>query len=291
MIYLSPQRLAAVCLFAAGLASTAASADSVPPNFVFIFCDNLGYGDIEPFGSEVNRTPNLIRMAREGRKFTDFYVPAGVCTPSRASFLTGCYPRRVNMHESDLMSADRWPMVNRKPPLADIPLCYGRRRPKACIPMKSPSPKSLSRWATLRFASVNGISAIRMLFLPTVQGFDEFVGIPYSEGMMEHWDDVCPPLPLMHNAKVIEAPVDCNTLTRRYTRSCHRIHPRSCDGAILFVSRRTRCQAAFPMRLRVSRSRGVPKVDHGATRSKRSIGRRGPSLMKSRNFVFPSEHS
>jgi arylsulfatase A-like enzyme len=56
------------------------------------------------------------------------------------------------------------------------------------------------------------------VFLPTAQGFDEFFGIPYSEGMMEHWDEVCPPLPLMHNVKVIEAPVDCNTLTQRYTR-------------------------------------------------------------------------
>ena len=87
------------------------------PNFVFLFCDNLGYGDTEPYGSQLNQTPNLVRMASEGRKFTDFYVPAGVCTPSRASFLTGCYPRRVNMHQSDLMAANRWPMVNRKPPL------------------------------------------------------------------------------------------------------------------------------------------------------------------------------
>ena len=54
-------------------------------------------------------------------------------------------------------------------------------------------------------------------FLPTVQGFDEFIGIPYSEGMMAHWDEVCPPLPLMHNEEVVVAPVDCNTLTKRYT--------------------------------------------------------------------------
>ena len=62
-----------------------------PTNFIVIFCDNLGYGDIEPFGSELHRTPCLNRMASEGRKFTHFYVSAGVCTPSRASLMTGCY--------------------------------------------------------------------------------------------------------------------------------------------------------------------------------------------------------
>ena len=60
-------------------------------NFIVILCDNLGYGDIEPFGSKVHRTPSLNRMAKEGRKFTHFYVTAGVCTPSRASIMTGCY--------------------------------------------------------------------------------------------------------------------------------------------------------------------------------------------------------
>ena len=74
------------------------SADQRPPNFIVIFCDNLGYGDIEPFGSTLHRTPNLIRMAKEGKKFTHFCVTAGVCTPSRASLLTGCYSQRVQMN-------------------------------------------------------------------------------------------------------------------------------------------------------------------------------------------------
>ena len=74
------------------------SPETKKPNFIIFFCDNLGYGDIEPFGSKVNRTPNLNRMAREGRKFNSFYVTAGVCTPSRASIMTGCYAQRVGMH-------------------------------------------------------------------------------------------------------------------------------------------------------------------------------------------------
>ena len=59
-----------------------------PPNFIVILCDNLGYGDTEPFGSTLHRTPHLNRMAREGRKLTHFYASAGVCTPSRASLVT-----------------------------------------------------------------------------------------------------------------------------------------------------------------------------------------------------------
>src|SRR5215212_11575263 len=64
------------------------------PNFILINIDDLGYADIGPFGSKLNRTPNLDRMAREGRKLTCFYA-APVCSPSRAALMTGCYPKRV----------------------------------------------------------------------------------------------------------------------------------------------------------------------------------------------------
>ena len=68
------------------------------PNFIVVFCDDLGYADIGPFGSKKNKTPPLDRMAREGMRLTDFYSTCPVCTPSRASLMPGCYPRRVNMH-------------------------------------------------------------------------------------------------------------------------------------------------------------------------------------------------
>ncbi|SVE40044.1 uncharacterized protein METZ01_LOCUS492898, partial [marine metagenome] len=68
------------------------------PNFIVVFCDDLGYADIGPFGSKTHDTPVLDRMAREGMKLTDFYSTCSVCTPSRSSLMTGCYPRRVNMH-------------------------------------------------------------------------------------------------------------------------------------------------------------------------------------------------
>ena len=70
------------------------------PNFILIMADNLGYGDIGPFGSRLHRTPNLDRMAREGRRLTSFYSASGVCTPSRAALMTGCYPRRVGRNSA-----------------------------------------------------------------------------------------------------------------------------------------------------------------------------------------------
>ena len=67
------------------------------PNFVVIFIDDMGYGDIGPFGSTQNKTPHLDRMAKEGMVFTDFYVSSTACTPSRSALITGCYADRVGM--------------------------------------------------------------------------------------------------------------------------------------------------------------------------------------------------
>ena len=66
------------------------------PNFVVILIDDMGYGDIGPYGSKLNRTPVLDRMAAEGMKLTSFYA-APVCTPSRAQMMTGCYAKRVSL--------------------------------------------------------------------------------------------------------------------------------------------------------------------------------------------------
>lgn len=68
------------------------------PNIVFILADDLGYADLSCYGATEIKTPNLDRMAKEGVRFTDFYAPAGVCTPTRASLMTGCYPKRVGLH-------------------------------------------------------------------------------------------------------------------------------------------------------------------------------------------------
>jgi len=171
------------------------------PNFIIIFCDDLGYGDLGCFGSKKHRTPNIDRMAAEGMRFTSFYATACCCTPSRASLMTGCYPRRVNMHVSDTGFAVLLP-VSRKGLNPDeitiAELLKPRGYATACI----------GKWHL----------GDQPEFLPTRQGFDYYYGIPYSNDMgkkpnFPSW----PPLPLMQNEKVIEAPADQNTLTKRYT--------------------------------------------------------------------------
>lgn len=193
--------LAALLLGLAALPIAAAEDDPPsPPNFVVFYCDNLGYGDIEPTGSELHRTPNLNRMAEQGRTFTHFYSTSGVCTPSRASLMTGAYPRRVNMHDTD-----------------------GRvLRPVSQVGL---NPDEVTIAEVLKEAGyATGIIGKWHLgdqppFLPTRQGFDEYFGIPYSDDMVHTHPagerDGWPPLPLMRNERVIEAPVDRDTLTRR----------------------------------------------------------------------------
>lgn len=177
-----------------------------PPNFIVIFCDNLGYGDIEPFGSTLHRTPHLNRMAAEGRKFTHFYVSAGVCTPSRASIMTGCYAQRVGMH---LNPRDHHVLRPVSP--------YGLNPDEVTLAEALKS----SGYATALIGKWH--LGDQKPFLPTRQGFDYFLGIPYSDDMTERvWEkdgSQWPPLPLMLNDKVIEAPVDRNGLTKRYTEA------------------------------------------------------------------------
>ena len=76
---------------------TAAAAPSRPPNVIVILTDDQGYADLGCYGSFQIKTPRIDRMAAEGMRFTDFYAPAPVCTPTRAGLLTGCHPQRVSL--------------------------------------------------------------------------------------------------------------------------------------------------------------------------------------------------
>ncbi len=170
------------------------------PNIIVIFCDDLGYGDIGCFGAEKHHTPNLDRMAAEGRKLTSFYVSSGVCTPSRSSLMTGCYPRRVNMHQNEDGLCVLFPVNQRGLHPSEITLAEvlkGQGYATACI----------GKWHL----------GDQRPFLPTRQGFDYYFGIPYSNDMGTRQGPGRPPLPLLRNEEVIEAPAEQTTLTRRYT--------------------------------------------------------------------------
>src|SRR5262245_49454037 len=73
------------------------AAPAAGPNIVLIFCDDMGYADVGCFGAKGYKTPNIDRLARQGVRFTDFYVAQGVCSASRAALLTGCYPNRIGI--------------------------------------------------------------------------------------------------------------------------------------------------------------------------------------------------
>ena len=85
----------AVAGFLFGVAAVAGAADR--PNIVIIFNDDMGYADVGCFGSEKNPTPRIDQMAKEGRKFTSFYVASSVCSASRAALMTGRYPQNVGV--------------------------------------------------------------------------------------------------------------------------------------------------------------------------------------------------
>ncbi len=200
-----------IVLASIGMHSLAMAADHAraKPNFIIIFCDNLGYGDIEPFGSKVHRTPHLNRMAREGRKFMHFYATAGVCTPSRASLMTGCYSQRVGLHDNPrdgqvLRPVSPYGLNPKEITIADVLKTQGYQT------------SIIGKWHL----------GDQPEFLPTRQGFDSFFGIPYSDDMTQDTGQrlgdrldgkIWPPLPLMENETVIEAPVDRDGLTKRYT--------------------------------------------------------------------------
>jgi arylsulfatase A len=175
--------------------------DTSKPNFIIIFCDDLGYGDVGCFGSTKNRTPNIDRMAAEGTRFTSFYVTSGVCSPSRASLMTGCYPRRVNMHQDEAGLCVLFPVSPRGLNPDEITIAEvlkGQGYVTACI----------GKWH----------QGDQPEFLPTRQGFDYYFGLPYPNNMDTKSGTNYPPLPLLRNEEVIEAPVDQDTLTQRYAQ-------------------------------------------------------------------------
>jgi len=190
------------------------------PNFIIINIDDLGFGDIGPFGSAKNRTPHLDRLAREGRKLTCFYA-APVCSPSRASLLTGCYPKRS------------LPIPHVLFPGNDVGLAPAEVTLAELLTQEGYATGIIGKWHL----------GDQPEFLPTRQGFDYYFGLPYSNDMGPAQDGVKsnlgsplpksknrgqPPLPLMRNETVLQRvlPDDQQKLVERYT-----------DEAVQFMKR------------------------------------------------------
>ncbi|HEU5118604.1 MAG TPA: sulfatase-like hydrolase/transferase, partial [Isosphaeraceae bacterium] len=167
-----------------------------PPNVVIIFCDDAGYADIGPFGAEGYQTPNLDRMAREGRVFTDFYSAQAVCSASRAGLLTGCYPNRIGIRGA-LGPNSKVGINSDETTLAEV--------------MKSRG------YATAIFGKWHLGDAPQ--FLPTRHGFDEYFGLPYSNDMWPNHptNHSFPDLPLFSGTSVVERNPDQSNLTTWYT--------------------------------------------------------------------------
>ena len=191
------------------LATAVISADSPSesrPNFVVIFVDDMGYGDLGCFGSKVHRTPHLDQMALEGMKLTDFYSACSVCTPSRASLLTGCYPRRVNMHVNEDNLCVLFPGSSKGLNPNEITIAE-------IVKAQEYSTMCIGKWHLGDHPS----------FLPTEHGFDRYYGIPYSNDMGSGVRNRnYPALPLLRDKLVVEAPVEQSTITERYTEEAIR---------------------------------------------------------------------
>lgn len=140
-----------------------------PPNVVIVYADDLGYGDLGCYGHPTIRTPNLDRMAREGMRFTQFYSAAEVCTPSRAALLTGRYPVRSGM------AHDRFRVL--------------RSNSAGGLPKGEETLAELLRGRGYRTAMVGKWHlGHRPEHLPPAHGFDEYLGLPFSNDMMPSAD-------------------------------------------------------------------------------------------------------
>ena len=185
------------------------------PNVIIIFADDLGYGDLGCYGSKINQTPTLDKMADEGKKFSNFYVSSPVCSPSRASLMTGCYPQRISFGTFDGLRVLF--------PGQGIGLSNEEKTVAKTFKESGYSTKIIGKWHC----------GDQEEFLPTNHGFDSYFGIPYSNDMgrqvkikdyipndsslhkITEWDR--PPLPLVRDKEVIQEQPDQRSIAERYT--------------------------------------------------------------------------
>lgn len=189
--------LAALLIHAAAFA-----ADT--PNIVIINMDDMGYADIGAFGAQGYKTPNIDRLAAEGRKFTNFHVAQPVCSASRCGLMTGCYPNRLGIHGALAPNAKHG-ISDKEMTLAQL------------VKQKNYATCAIGKWH---------LGSLKQ-FLPLQHGFDEYYGLPYSNDMWPYHPERpksgkggFPKLPLIEGNEVINPDVtheDQTHLTTDYT--------------------------------------------------------------------------
>jgi arylsulfatase len=185
------------------LVSAASAPAETKPNIVLIFTDDMGYGDLPSFSETPIRTPNLDRLATEGTRFTDFYVTQAVCTASRASLMSGCYANRVGLAGA-----------------------LNHTSPTGISPDEELIPEILQAqgYATGMYGKWH--LGMPPFFSPLKNGFDEWLGIPYSNDNTKYHPvlfDSMPPLPLYrgdaNGEEIIEEDADQALFTKRFTQA------------------------------------------------------------------------
>ncbi len=189
--------------FSAGLTAILgfSVADAAEPskqvNFIVVYLDDMGYGDLGITGATGYTTPNINRMAHEGVFFTHYVSPQAVCSASRAGLLTGCYPNRVGFSGA-LDHTSRMGIHAQEETIAEN------------LKKAGYSTAIFGKWHLGSLPQ----------FLPTRHGFDHFYGIPYSNDMWPNHPitkNYYPPLPLYDNEKVVQENPDQSQFTTWFT--------------------------------------------------------------------------
>ncbi|MBK6285011.1 MAG: sulfatase [Draconibacterium sp.] len=168
-----------------------------PTNFIIVYLDDVGFGDIAITGAIGYSTPNLDRMAANGMLFSHYYSPQAVCSASRAGLLTGCYPNRVGFHGALDHTAKTGINVEEET-IAEV------------LKKKGYATAAFGKWHLGHHKQ----------FLPTHNGFDEYLGIPYSNDMWPNHPtgkNYYPPLPLIEGDEVVETNPDQSKFTTEFT--------------------------------------------------------------------------
>jgi len=169
-----------------------------PTNFIIIYLDDVGYGDISLNGAIGYSTPNIDKMAASGIFFSRYYSPQAVCSASRAGLLTGCYPNRVGFRGA-LDHTAKTGINPEEETIAEM------------LKIKGYATSAFGKWHLGHHKQ----------FLPLNNGFDEYLGIPYSNDMWPNHPtskNYYPPLPLIEGDHVVETNPDQSQFTTEFTK-------------------------------------------------------------------------